>query len=218
MWRVTLILVGLLLATACYYLPWYTHDTAGFTTNAFDLAEWASLHPAVRSSSPPMLASFLLRFPELALIAALALIANRPPDPRLRWILRGIALLWALRFLPPSDFFNTARADPNYRQMMLLMALGLGSVLVALLLARLPARGQDVVLTGLLLAGIISGWWGLSRTDTLLDNFQINVAQGPGLIGFTLASAAIMAVMWWPTENKKGRLTEANRLFWGSVE
>ena len=72
-----LIFAGLILATVCYYLPWYTHDTAGFTTNAFDLAEWSSLHPAVRSSSPPMLTSFLLRFPQVMLIVALALAANR---------------------------------------------------------------------------------------------------------------------------------------------
>ncbi len=64
------VLVCLAFALIGYHLAWYTHPTAGFTTNAFDLAEWASLHPAVRSSSPPMLTSFLLRLPLIMLVAA----------------------------------------------------------------------------------------------------------------------------------------------------
>ena len=29
-----LVFAGLILALVCYYLPWYTHSTAGFTMNA----------------------------------------------------------------------------------------------------------------------------------------------------------------------------------------
>lgn len=197
--RVWLILIGLVLATACYYLPWYTHDTAGFTTNAFDLAEWTSVHPAARSSSPPMLTSFLLRFPHLMLGAALALAANRLRDPRARWIMRGLTLLMALRFFPPSDFFSSASDDPNYRQMILLTGLGVGSILATITLAHIPGWLHSALLIAALVSSQIAGWWGLSRAGIFLDNFEIDVSIGPGIIGLSLVSTLIVLVLVRPS-------------------
>jgi uncharacterized membrane protein YhaH (DUF805 family) len=182
------VVVALIVATACYELPWYVHHTAGFTTNAFDLAEWASLHPAVRSSSPPMLTSFLLRFPQVVLVFALALAANGLHDARSRWIWRAVAVIPALRFFPPSDFFTSASADPNYRQMLLLVGLSGGSVLAAILLEHAAERWQSALLVAALAAGVIAGWWGLSRAGVLLDNFEIGVTIGAGVIGLSLAA------------------------------
>jgi hypothetical protein len=196
--RVWWIAEGLALGLICYYLPWYTHETAGFTTHAFDLAEWSSIHPAVRAESPAMLTSFLLRAPQLALIVALALAANKLSDVRARWILRGIALLLVLRFVPPSDFFSNARDDPNYRQMALLTGLGFALTLAAIPLERAPERWQDGAVAVLLLAGVVAGWMGLSRAGILLDNFEIDVSVGPGIIGLSLVSALTGAVALWP--------------------
>jgi hypothetical protein len=196
--RAWLVVFGLILATACYYAPWVVHKTAAFTTNAFDLAEWSSLHPAVRSSSPPMLTSFLLRFPQLMLVLAFALAANGLHDPRWRWIWRGVALLLALRFFPPSDFFTSATADPNYRQMMLLTALGFMGVALAIMLARVRAGWQDMTLIAALVGGMVAGWWGWSRAGVLLDNFEIHVSAGPGVIGLSLVSAVMILIVVWP--------------------
>jgi hypothetical protein len=193
--RAWLILAGLVLAMVCTYWPWFTHETAGFTMNAFDLAEWASLHPAVRSSSPPMLASFLLRAPQLALVFAFALAANRLVDPRVRWLLRGIAMLPLLRFLPPAEFFTSATGDPNYRQMALLAGLGIGLVMLSIPLHRMRTRWQDWLSSVVLLGGVVSGWWGLSRTRLLLDNFEIAVKTGPGIVGLTFVSAGVILLI-----------------------
>jgi hypothetical protein len=196
--RAWLVTAGLIVATACYELPWYVHDTAGFTTNAFDLAEWASLHPAVRSSSPPMLTSFLLRFPQVMIVFALALAANGLRDPRSRWVWRAMAVIPALRFFPPSDFFTSASADPNYRQMLLLFGLCVGGTLAAILLERAAVRWQSALLVAALLTGVIAGWWGLSRAGVLLDNFQIDVTIGAGGIGLSLAASAAALIAVWP--------------------
>jgi hypothetical protein len=199
------VIVVLIVATACYELPWYVHDTAAFTTNAFDLAEWASLHPAVRSSSPPMLTSFLLRFPQVTLIFALALAANGLRDARSRWIWRAVATLPALRFFPPSDFFTGASADPNYRQMLLLFGLCAGSVLAAILLERAAQRWQSALLVAVLAVGVTAGWWGLSRAGVLLDNFEIDVTIGAGGIGLSLAATAAVLIVVWPPTGKAFR-------------
>lgn len=196
--RTWMILIGLVLGLVCYNLPWYTHSTAGFTMNGFDLAEWSSLHPAVRSSSPPMLTSFLLRAPLLALVAALALVSNRLHDPRMRWVLRGLAAVCALRFVPPADFFSSATNDPNYRQMALLSALSFVAVVVATLLYRVPERGQLGLAAVIMLAGTAAGWAGLSRSKLLLDNFEIVVRVGPGFIGYGVLALVLVGIVFWP--------------------
>ena len=187
---VLMLLVGALIA---YHLAWYAHASAGFTTNAFDLAEWASLHPAVRSSSPPLLTSFLLRLPLIMLVGALALAANDLDDPRIRWIARLVIALPLLRLIPPKDFFTTASSDPNYRQMALLVVLGGGLWLVSPLLGRLPGRWQVGLLGTMVLASVLTGWAGLARTHLLLDNFEIHVTLGPGLPLYIMACLGALA-------------------------
>lgn len=204
--RVLSVMLGLALGVVCYYLPWYTHTTAGFTMNAFDLAEWTSLHPAVRSSSPPMLTSFLLRAPQWALVAALALAANLWGDLRARWIVRAAALALALRFIPPKDFFTTATSDPNYRQMALLTGLSVFSAAAAVAIARLGPGRQTWLVAGALVAGALAGWIGLSRAGVLLDNFEIAVQIGPGAFGFSAAAAVVVlaAARRIDVQTKKG--------------
>lgn len=202
--------IGLALALACIYAPWYTHSTAAFTLNAFDLAEWTSLHPAVRASSPALLASFLLRAPQLTLVAALALLANGFGDARARWLLRAAALLIALRFLPPREFFGSAASDPNFRQMMLLTALSMGSVLAAILAQGLAPRWRGLLVATLLALGVGAGWWGLARAHTLLDNFEIAVSVGVGAVGYT-ASSALVALLGLSLLRRAERPGPANK-------
>lgn len=202
--------IGLALALVCIYAPWYTHSTAAFTLNAFDLAEWASLHPAVRASSPALLTSFLLRAPQLTLVAALALLANGFGDARARWLLRAAALLIALRFLPPREFFGSAASDPNFRQMMLLTALSMGSVLAAILAQGLAPRWRGLLVTTLLALGVGAGWWGLARAHTLLDNFEIAVSVGVGAVGYT-ASSALVALLGLSLLRRAERPGPANK-------
>ncbi|MBN1679053.1 MAG: hypothetical protein JW966_02095 [Anaerolineae bacterium] len=187
-WRPWIIVIGLLLMIGCYHMPWFSHTTAGFTMNGFDLAEWTSLHPAVRSSSPAMLTSFLLRVPQLAAAAALALTANQLRDPRSRWLIRAAAMLAALRLIPPTDFFTGASDDPNYRQMALLTAIGAAAVLGSMPLSRVSSRWQVGGLVVILFGGTAAGWWGLSRAHTLLGNFQIDVSIGVGIVGYSLVA------------------------------
>ncbi len=188
------VVVCLACALIAYHLAWYTHATAGFTTNAFDLAEWTSLHPAVRSSSPPLLTSFLLRLPLVGLLAAALLAANGFEDARARWIARVVIALPLLRLVPPKDFFTTASADPNYRQMALLVVIGGALWLASPLAGRLPERWQAGLMGGALLVSAIAGWAGLSRAHVLLDNFEIHVRVGPGLPLLIAASVCAVAV------------------------
>lgn len=196
MTRGWLVIGCIVLAAACYVLlPAVTHYTAGFTMNAFDLAEWSSLHPSVRSDSPPMLTSFLLRVPLVILAVTLALAANSIQDTRWRWLIRVLALALMLRLIPPTDFLSSASADPNYRQMALLTVLGIVLVGVTVFI---PASWQRWILLAGLTLGVIAGWMGLSRALVLLRDFQIDYQIGSGLIVLSLFGAVAVAASLWP--------------------
>jgi hypothetical protein len=195
MTRQGVIFVLLAVAVICYYLPWLTHDSAGFTMNAFDLAEWTSLHPAVRSETPTLWTSFLLRLPQVMLAAALALSANGLADLRGRWVVRGLALLLALRFVPPTDFFQGESGDPNYRQLAWLTGGGMLLVLATIPLYRLPWRIQSSLLGGGLLLAVVSAWEGMSRARLLLDNFMIDVQLGLGVVGLSATTGLLVGMV-----------------------
>lgn len=200
------VIAALGLALVAYYLPWVTHPTAGFTMNGFDLAEWTSLHPASRSGFPPMLTPFLLRAPQAAIAIGLALAAGAASDPRWRAAGWGAALIIALRTMPPAEFLQGARADPNYRQMALLTAAGLSGVALAAY-TRLRGRLWLVALVTVSGSGALAGWAGLSRAGVLLDNFEIAARTGAGPALYTVAviAAGLAAGLYTRRPgNKKG--------------
>ena len=210
--RASWIIACAVAAAVFYCLPWTEHITAGFTMNGFDLAEWASLHPAVRSSFPPMLTSFLLRAPHVALTGILALAAQALHHTRLRWLVWFGAAAFLLRLIPPAEFFTDATNDPNYRQMLLLTALGFGLAAAAIPLRKAPERIQRGIVAALFAAGAVAGGIGLSRAWVLLDNFEIDATTGIGAIGFAGVSAIAAVLVLWPSfaprqheaQNKKG--------------
>lgn len=206
-----IMLAALILMLVGYYSSWYQHETAGFTMNAFDLAEWTSLHPAVRSGSPPLLTSFLLRLPLLTLAMAWALNANDYRNAYLRWLMRGSAGLLLLRLIPPADFVTSASSDPNYRQMALLTVLGGAGWLAALTAGRLPERMRAPGAIVLLLTGAAIGWFGLSRADELLANFEIAVSIGVGPVLYSVgAGLASLALLWrWREHTHADRVNHA---------
>ncbi|MCZ7542374.1 MAG: hypothetical protein M5R40_02005 [Anaerolineae bacterium] len=100
----TVALLGFALALLGCYLPWVAHPAAALAPNMLDLAEWTSLHPAVRGSAPPLLLTFALRLP-LALAGVGIAYA-------VRWgWLPGLVI--ALTLLPPLEFFRARRATPT---------------------------------------------------------------------------------------------------------
>lgn len=102
------ILVGLL---ASYALPWVMAGSAALNLNASALAEWASLHPAVRGETPTLFTSLLLRLP-LVCIGLLGALWQ-PGGYRAAKVIWVLLISAALA--PPIEFLS-ALDDPNYRQ------------------------------------------------------------------------------------------------------
>jgi hypothetical protein len=131
-----LMLVTTLLILSAYHAPWHLHEVAAFANNAFDLAEWVSLHPFVRNENPPLHTSWLLRLPLVLLGMVIALAASRLNDPRVRWLWRLVAVLVVLRLNPPIDYFTEPEVSLNEEQLGDMMLGGLAGVGVIILLSR----------------------------------------------------------------------------------
>ncbi|MCL4253182.1 MAG: hypothetical protein KJ043_05320 [Anaerolineae bacterium] len=191
-----------ILTLIAYTLPWVIGESASLTFGAFDLAEWASLHPANRALSLTLLTSFLLRMPLVCLAWIIAF--NAPPYPFKSaswWIHTLLCLILVILSTPPLEFLTIFRDDVNYIQQASLTlvagvgcAIGLGGIFK-------KYRVYIAILAGII--GIITSIWGVINGYTLLSDFQINVSVGIGII-ISVVMFVIMCGYGW-RESKRRR-------------
>lgn len=174
-------MIFLTFALIAYTLPWVIGGSASLTFGAFDLAEWASLHPTNRALSPTLFTSFLLRMPLVCLTWITAF--NAPPYPFKSaswWVHAMLCLTLAILSTPPLEFVTIFRDDVNYIQQANLTALAFigGGIGLSGILKKY--RLYFALLTGII--GIITSIWGVINGYALLADFQISVAVGVGVI------------------------------------
>lgn len=175
---VMLLLLGLL----GYLLPWAVASSAPMTLNAYDLAEWTSLHPAQRQTTPPLLAPLLLRAQLAILSLAFALTVSK------HWVAAAAVVALAMAQLPPFEYVYDI-ANLNYRQQFML---ALVSLLAGLTATRLRNRRLTRLLLFLLpVAGIVSAFAGVSQA---FDAFRQPAAIGFGPWILTASYACIAAI------------------------
>jgi len=181
-----------LLALVAYSLPWVLTPDTGLNMGAYDLAEWASLHPAVRAASPTLLVSFSLRLP-LALLALLSAFSDG--QMRSRWLRAVVVGLLSMALLPPLEFFTQYREDPNYRQQFALAVLTLLGGSFGL--TSYPDRWRGLIFIALTVLGGVSSLWGLWQGYTLLRDFHLPLNLGVGGTMLVLCFL-VMAVLYRP--------------------
>ncbi|MCY4069975.1 MAG: hypothetical protein OXG60_01615 [Chloroflexi bacterium] len=163
------VLALLLLALAGYLLPWVTAPNSAMTLNAFDLAEWTSLHPLQQQVTPPLIVPLLLRV-QLPILAILITLWSTSRNKRFLAFL-FLALL-SVSQLPPLEFLNNV-ADPNYRQLLflaiatILLSTGLGFIL--------PGQFRPFVIIFLAVTGIVTSLLGQSQA---IELYQVTLEQG----------------------------------------
>jgi hypothetical protein len=181
-----LLIVLLFAALVAYCLPWVINPGVSLSLGAYDLAEWSSLHPAVRSGNPMLLTALLLRLP-LVGIALLISIGAFPRSPTFRLFL---SLLIGTALLPPLEFFTQATDDPNYRQQFVLAPITIiGSIGCLSLKHTAMAK---VMFIGIAVATILSSLIGLSQTYELMNNYSLPTQLGIGGVGFIVVVGGIV--------------------------
>ena len=185
LWLTIVFVMGIM----AYCIPWLTNAGAGLTFGAYDLAEWASLHPAVRSSTPPLITSLFLRLPLACFGVIIAtMLWERSPGKRVAFL-----LLIGITLLPPLEFFTQYRDDPNYQQQ---FALALATILVgAAMLMLHSAKWTKAILVGCALIGGVSGLLGLTQSFQLMRGVGLNTEMGSGGLLFIVLNAILAALL-----------------------
>jgi hypothetical protein len=195
LWR-QLVLVALLVAPVGYYLPWISNAAAALSFNAYDLAEWVSLHPAVRGGGFPLLAPFLLR----SVLGGLALLFGlRALRIEVRWQQVGwgmLALCLAITLLPPLDFFRGGWDDPNYRQQ---FALTIGTLVGSVPLFAIARRkpkwlGRFEAGIGILI--VLNAMIGFVLAQDVVRSLRISAPLGIGLPVLVIAVGLSIIAAW----------------------
>jgi hypothetical protein len=195
------------IALIAYHLPWQVHPTAAFTLNAYDLAEYASIHPAARYSTFPLLAPLMLRLP-LAALALMLILQSKPAlswETVLHWML---AMILIVRLLPPPEFFISARDDPNYRQQFALSAGTFVSAALLLAFTRDRPTAKRAALIAICAAGAAAGLigWGLASSPPLAAPVQnLGIGLGVPLTVLSITTFAVLRTFTRPPATPKSR-------------
>lgn len=195
--RQMLFLIAGMIVALGFLLPAVVTVGAALMANTYDLAEWMSLHPAVRAETPTLLTAFLLR--SSAIGASLLLIAGSPK----RWHAVVVLLLSTVAMLPPLEIVRYPD-DLNYRQQVLisLSILALGASLIVWRKAVFPviAIVSIMCIGGVIFAGL--------RAAAIFRSFGLTVELGLGwgvmLVGFALALITTLSALRHKTTKKQG--------------
>ena len=183
-----LIILGIL-GLVAYCLPWLTNSGSSLSLGAYDLAEWASLHPAIRGANPPLLMSLLLRLPLacFGLVITPTLLMHSSGKRIAFLLLLGIALL------PPLEFFTQYRDDPNYQQQ---FALALITIIVGVAWLAIRSIKWDKILSIIcVLVGAISSLVGLIQGYNLMHGFALPAQIGLGGLMFIILNMGIVVLL-----------------------
>lgn len=184
----------LLVAVIGYSLPWLWLPGVSLQPGAYDLAEWASLHPFVRGQGNLLLPALLLRFPLLGIGTTAVMMARLDHRNERRVLLVILALGIGLALIPPVAFFQGQWQDPNYRQIFILwLVFGLGSI--ALLI--LPRGWLIWAGSAVLLLSILSAIGGIYQTYGLMAIYELPLRMGSGSFIFVTASLGAFALLVW---------------------
>ncbi len=177
--RNTTTLVWIGMAIFAYTLPWIVNPGVGMTFGAYDLAEWASLHPQGRTISPTMLTSLLLRFPLVSFMWIVGFSAPSFRSRRFQWAVHAlVVVLLALYLLPPYEFFIGALHDVNYQQQFVLALAGIiggGAGLRAVF-----PRFHPYIVVGSVLLGSVAALLGVEQANSLMLGLMMPVQRGLG--------------------------------------
>jgi hypothetical protein len=182
-----------LLILTVYLLPWVVSPGVSLSPSGYDLAEWASIHPAAMSENPPLLTPLLLRLPLVS--AALSLAYGLRLDNRNRVLGAAAVVLMSLALLPPFEIVDD-RENWNYRQQLLLAVAVLAGSPFGLTgwLGRFR-RGISAVAA---IMGLAASLFGLSRAFQWMQDFGLPASIGAGglltavlFVGLILAQTRI---------------------------
>jgi hypothetical protein len=197
--KFALVFAALLGVLAAYCLPWEVGSGAGISFNAYDLAEWASLHPATHIMTPAMLPTLLLRVQLTLLAFALTLLAGRPFKTGRWWLSMFLWLALVVAQIPPFEYFTVDRQNTNYAQQLTLAMVSFMGGLVGL--SGILERFRLPLLLIVGIAAVATAMTGVNQIVDLIRGFQLQTQIGTGTVLFVgcYVFLGVLLVAWTET-------------------
>jgi hypothetical protein len=180
-----------------YSLPWVITPGASLTLNAYDLAEWTGLNPAVRNGSVPLLPTLALR-----LLPVLVVVWFSQHTALPRWLRLCVTLVAAFALLPPLEFFTNGLSDLNFRQQFGLTIFTAATS--GLIYLPTGERGRAAMRFAAIIVLVLLGGGGLIVSTTLLRAYQLSIQIGIG--GVLLIGLAVIGGIMELKTNEVTRL------------
>lgn len=191
----SLLLGLLLLALLGIALPWAATSSAALQPNAYDLAEWLTLLPAIRNNTPLMLPVLLIRTALLFVGILLLLLRSTLPQRTGQLIVWGCVFGIFVALIPSIDFFRGQYTDPNYAQQFYLWFAF--TIAVTAIVALGNHRWlHNQILWGLMAIGgsiaALSGYvWGMQ----VLGLYEVGFRVGVGIVIYCVALITFGAIL-----------------------
>jgi len=184
--NLSFIYLCIILGLIGYILPWIVTPTAPLTLGAYDLAEWASLHPSQPYTTPVLIVPLFLR---IQLVIITLIIALSAQTNKLQFIAIVAIIPLSIAQLPPLEFLTIATDNINYQQQFILATISLVIGLTATKFKPL----LYVPFIGLLLvvAGLVSAIVGVQQAQSLYNMSLQENSLGMGIIIMCVAYTAI---------------------------
>lgn len=182
-----------------FFGPWVAHNTAALTVTGYELSEFAKFFPQVQGGIVPLQRALFVT-PLLAALISLALGVQRPSVRSwLRLAAMALAVLLGLFVFPP---FRSI-LEPAYRLQLILVAVGLGLILLTPLARQLSERVRALLSLIVALGASISAFGqALILRPLVVDLYGAPVWPGWGLVvcafGFLLLLFASLRVLLSP--------------------
>lgn len=184
---------SVILLLIAYIMPWLIHSTQTLTLNAFDLAEWTTLHPSSRSASLPLLESFLLRFQIIIILwLMISTITHERVISFTNFLKVAMIVIVSISLLPPIDQITNI-SDLNYRQQ---IALALLSLLGAIAISFSSIGWRWSIQVILLALALITALPGIFQAGLLFQSYDLSISIGAGTIAYiVIISCSLVALV-----------------------
>lgn len=185
---------GLLVAWLGAWGAWLAHPVAGLTQTALDLALVAQRLPDVLYGQLGGMPD-LLRVSIGLMAVALNVAAGRATQRWLRWLLPALALVLAVRLLPPYPQVLDLWRSPDHGGRFVVAAATLAGWIATLTGRRWPARWQVAFALALGVAALSTGLWAfLALQGAFAAATHLTFAPGWGL-AFYVAGLLLATVL-----------------------
>lgn len=190
----------MILALIAYAVPWVLNPSHALDLNAYDFAEWLSLHPAEQQTTPPLRHTLLLRGQLTILTLMVAISSPRPLLTASWWLRLIIVSVMCVAQLPPLEFIRNL-GDTNQQQQFILVVVSVMGSIIGMITPLHQIRWY--VVAGLATTGILSLIIALPPALESMRAYQLPANAGIG--SFMLAGVYIGIFLYSLNANRAAR-------------